>query len=224
MKPEEHLQPSAWQIWANQVQYKLEQLEHKTAAMQQQIDQLTKRLEAAESRPQYTIENIEYRFDQLKVEQLDGTLNIGMTAPGTGNSDSLLPIEQMLLPQKGQFAQMPKQPSQHSAPNNNPYGQVWNNVKKYLGNEGMQFLQALENNHRLSLDSKHKEMIIQDIEKQLPARIHYYLHEVPNRQEQMPEQNFIEQITQKTVTDCNQALRNYVDSLLYKDVKEETSK
>ncbi|SDR90385.1 Spore germination protein GerPC [Paenibacillaceae bacterium GAS479] len=58
---------------------------------------LWERLQELETKPSYTIEKLEYNFDQLKVEQLDGTLNIGMTAP---SESQLQEFGQMSLPNK----------------------------------------------------------------------------------------------------------------------------
>ncbi len=55
------------------------------------------RLQQAENQPTYTIEKLEYNFDQLKVEQLDGTLNIGMTAPSEAQMQE---FGQVSVPQK----------------------------------------------------------------------------------------------------------------------------
>lgn len=71
---------------------------------QQQISQMflymksmDERLQQAESKPAYTIEKLEYNFDQLKVEQLDGTLNIGMTTP---SESQMQEFGQLSVPQK----------------------------------------------------------------------------------------------------------------------------
>ncbi|MGN7455526.1 spore germination protein GerPC [Paenibacillus pasadenensis] len=65
--------------------------EHLTSSMKR----IESRLAELETRPSYTIEKLEYNFDQLKVEQLDGTLNIGMTAPSEAQMQE---FGQMALP------------------------------------------------------------------------------------------------------------------------------
>ena len=52
-------------------------------------------MKTAESRPLYHIDSLAYHFDQLKVEKLDGTLNIGMTPP---SEDTIKEIGQLVMP------------------------------------------------------------------------------------------------------------------------------
>ena len=61
------------------------------------LQDVENRLQQAENQPTYTIEKLEYNFDQLKVEQLDGTLNIGMTAPSEAQMQE---FGQVSVPQK----------------------------------------------------------------------------------------------------------------------------
>ena len=52
-------------------------------------------MKTAESKPLYHIDSLAYHFDQLKVEKLDGTLNIGMTPP---SEDTIKEIGQLVMP------------------------------------------------------------------------------------------------------------------------------
>ena len=46
--------------------------------LEQKISMLQTEIEELKARPYTKIDNIEYKFDQLKVEKLNGTLNIGL--------------------------------------------------------------------------------------------------------------------------------------------------
>ncbi|BBH19590.1 putative spore germination protein GerPC [Paenibacillus baekrokdamisoli] len=63
--------------------------------LSKQVDSLNERVKAAESRPVYHIDSMAYHFDQLKVEKLDGTLNIGMTPP---SEETIKEVGQLVMP------------------------------------------------------------------------------------------------------------------------------
>src|SRR4051794_24084886 len=60
-----------------------------------QLDAMNERLNAAEKEPYYHVDAIQYHFGQVKVEKLDGTLNIGMSAP---SEEQVKEIGQLVMP------------------------------------------------------------------------------------------------------------------------------
>lgn len=62
-----------------QVSDYLKQQYEKMLELESEIRRLKKELDELKGRPLYTIEKMEYRFDQLKIETLTGTLNIGIS-------------------------------------------------------------------------------------------------------------------------------------------------
>ncbi|KPC97583.1 putative spore germination protein GerPC [Geobacillus sp. BCO2] len=58
----------------------------KIRALERRLRSLEARLREMEAQPRTSIERIEYKFDQLKVETLEGTLNIGIAPPGAGGA------------------------------------------------------------------------------------------------------------------------------------------
>lgn len=150
-------------------QERIEQLERR-------MSELDDKLKKLEGKPSYTIESIEYHFDQLKVEKLEGTLNIGMTAPGIGdgkgggNGD----IEQLSV---GDALHYPSA-SPGMTPPPDPYNDIWRRLNGYLNTEAMERLLAIEHELGLPLDARHRQIIIEDVRKQLPARIHYYMQQM----------------------------------------------
>ena len=69
----------SWQSWVQQVMKHMEN-------QQQLINQLTQKIEQLQMNesPKTVIEKIEYHFDQLKIDTLEGTLQIGLTPNGSG--------------------------------------------------------------------------------------------------------------------------------------------
>lgn len=107
------IQLNPWQQWAFRVEKQLQEQQDTIAALQETVEQLKNQLQALEHQqteqaqnkftgnsqpPVFHVEKIEYHFDQLKVETLEGSLQIGMTT----SSSSQLPtmIEDIALKQQ----------------------------------------------------------------------------------------------------------------------------
>lgn len=211
MKIEE--QPSPWQAWALKVQQTIQGLEYTVGELQKQLKQLNDRLEIAEAKPSYNIESIEYHFDQLKVEQLDGTLNIGMSAPAAmgGLVGDNKPIEQLSIPQKGQFTKNDAAKAAFKTP---AYDNVLDKMKGYLGYEGLSKLQILENEYRIMLDPHHRRIIMEDIEKQLPGRIRFYIEMLTSQtQHRLSDEQLQQEVLNKTKHDSEIAMQTYLKQL-----------
>lgn len=215
MKIEE--QPSPWQAWALKVQQTIHRLEYTVGELQKQLKQLNDRLEIAEAKPSYNIESIEYHFDQLKVEQLDGTLNIGMSAPAAmgGLVGDKKPIEQLSIPQKGQFTK-----NDAKADFNTPaYDSVLDKMKGYFGYEGLSKLQMLENEYRIILDPHHRRIIMEDIEKQLPGRIRFYIEMLTSQtRHRLTDEQLQQEVLNKTKHDSEVAMQTYLKQLQSGDI------
>ncbi|KIL45645.1 spore germination protein GerPC [Jeotgalibacillus soli] len=75
----------------------IQQLYYQLSVLQQQLADCTKRLQEIEqklqgqsaSTPPIHIEKIEYNFDQLKIETLEGTLSIGLSPSDLSNHENV---------------------------------------------------------------------------------------------------------------------------------------
>ena len=80
--------------------------------MQKKIQSLEKQVSEIQNRPPVHIDRMEYKFDQLKVETLEGTLNIGL------NPSDLQGIEDYSVPNgKGKGPGLGQGPGQGSVGN-----------------------------------------------------------------------------------------------------------
>lgn len=137
-------------------QQKMQSLEQAVNALQQQYEQLKKK-------PHTTIEKIEYHFDQLKVETLEGTLNIGLN-PATFGEDT---IENFAVPK-----------SQTIIPQPTPiFRNIQTAVHEYLQKEGENIITRIEQTYHRSLDPTYRQFILEDIARQIDDRIHFYLRQ-----------------------------------------------
>ncbi|MCY9665325.1 spore germination protein GerPC [Paenibacillus alginolyticus] len=68
-----------WQQWAQQVSAYIERQKQRIDTLEQTVTKLQTDLNALKNQKGVHIDRIEYKFDQLKVEKLDGTLTIGIS-------------------------------------------------------------------------------------------------------------------------------------------------
>lgn len=164
---------SPWQMWSLEVQNKLKEQQEQLEALSAKVLELCEQIKQLEARPTYNIESIEYHFDQLKVDKLDGTLNIGMTAPGMGDETFPGSIEQLAVSKPEVFPS-----AGPSIPDLGPvYNEVFNEMTRYLDAGAPQTLLAYENQFGIPLDPYHRKIIIEDVRKQVPTRIHFYMQQ-----------------------------------------------
>ncbi|KGX92787.1 hypothetical protein N781_15065 [Pontibacillus halophilus JSM 076056 = DSM 19796] len=138
-----------------------------------QLEQLSRRVNQLEDKlntptpappPGTNIEKIEYHFDQLKIETLEGTLNIGLTpsdgAAGTGIEQ--LSIQEQPFPPKANTADMVKQ-------------NLVNGLNQYLTDQGPREIQQLSREFGQPFDHDYEQKLLDDIRKQLDARVQHYM-------------------------------------------------
>jgi len=142
--------------------------------LQKRIDILEKNISELQARPPVHVEKMEYKFDQLKVETLEGTLNIGL------NPSDLQAIDDLSIPnQKGQA-----NPKERMS----LFTELESSINEYL-DENLQTIMATTGQQlQIHVDDTYREFILQDIKKQLPNRIEYYLNQ-PIRNGNTPEQH-----------------------------------
>lgn len=78
-----------WQQWAQQVSAYIEMQKQRIDKLEQTVTKLQTDLNALKNQKGVHIDKIEYKFDQLKVEKLDGTLTIGISPSLLDNIDDL---------------------------------------------------------------------------------------------------------------------------------------
>lgn len=206
-------QLSPWQMWSLEVQHKLNEQKEQLQTLDAKVAALSEQVKKLEARPTYNIEKIEYRFDQLKVEKLDGTLNIGMTAPGTDGESFPGSIEQIEVTKPQVFPSAgPSIP-----PPSETYNAIFTEMNRYLDDAAPQRLLAFEQEFSIPLDPYHRRIIIEDVRRQLPNRIHYYMKQPDNSTaDQQPadiDETVAARVLAKTTRDADAALLAYMRQL-----------
>ncbi|MFS0593863.1 spore germination protein GerPC [Cytobacillus horneckiae] len=154
----------------------LQQLQAYIQTQEQRIKKLEKSVkklqhESAETRERQPIhiDRIEYKFDQLKVETLEGTLNIGL------NPSDFQDIDDFSVDNKE--INTPVSPKNFLKRNMD----IENEMISYIEGELPLVVAEAESKLNMSGEGSYSEFIKEDVKKQLPKRIDYYLKQSPVR-------------------------------------------
>lgn len=174
----------------------------KIQALEQRLLLLEKQLKELEQQPRTNIERIEYKFDQLKVETLEGTLNIGITPNGVGST-----IEDFAV-----------QPGKTVVPKPEPvlFRNIQEKVHAYLEKEAKETIKRFETQYAHRLDDTYRHFILQDIARQVDERIRFYLHQKMNNgyvPASDKEEAVVNEIFQKVKMDIEQSIDLFLKHL-----------
>lgn len=136
-----------------------------------------------------SIERIEYQFDQLKIETLEGTLNIGLTPNGGSQIEEMVLNQKELKQEEGMDEEDPL------------FQSVSSKLSDFLEAEAYDHLVMTEQKYHCDLTKEQRKWILDDIRKQLPQRIRHYL--------QSPDTNE-DQAFHAAKNDIIQAIDNYM--------------
>jgi spore germination protein PC len=139
---------------------RLKQLEEIVKNLSQEISNL-------KNKPSIKVERMEYKFDQLKVETLEGTLNIGL------NPSDLQGIEDFTVQGK---------PVVNSISPTDLFQitmRIEQNTLNTLESDVRSIITQYEQEKGTKIQEEYVTFILEDIKKQLHQRIEYYLNQLP---------------------------------------------
>jgi spore germination protein PC len=140
----------------------------KIKTLESLVQSLASDLNELKSKPTIQVDKIEYKFDQLKVETLEGTLNIGL------NPNDLQSIED--------FAVEGKQAVAHPFGPANQFQSTMRIEESLLQNidsEVVSIIQQFNQENQVNIEESYVAFIKDDIRKQLPNRIQFHLNQIP---------------------------------------------
>lgn len=170
--------------------------------LEQKLMNLQKELEEVKNRPTTNIDRIEYKFDQLKVETLEGTLNIGLN-PLNGEQIEDFSVAQSKM-------NIPDVRHVH----NDILNEIETEIDTFLSNECHSFIDTIEKNERYTLAEGYRDFIIEDIRKQISDRIIYYVgqHQA-ELQNPLQIANGTQTITNKVKTDIQNSITAFMKNI-----------
>ncbi|QPC46029.1 spore germination protein GerPC [Mangrovibacillus cuniculi] len=167
------------------------------------INELEKRLEIVEKkatelvdRPAIRVDKIEYKFDQLKVEQLDGTLNIGLNP---ADLQSLANDSDVSLPNQNQHNIDPATVSE----------KISSTLKSYTQEELPLVIEKMEKELSRSLSPEYHEHIQQDLLNQIDSRADFYQRTTTRHPQENAEQ-WTTRLIEQGKQDIHSAVKHYI--------------
>ncbi|MED1202480.1 spore germination protein GerPC [Heyndrickxia acidicola] len=186
----------------NQLYEYIHYQEGKIANFEKLIEKLSNEIQTLKEKPPINVEKIEYKFDQLKIERLDGTLNIGLSPTDLGN------IEDMGLP----AAQAPTPPPFFNAPEFK--SQAAGRIQQYLNENLKELIQDTENQLNMRLTQDYHDFIYQDLTGQIPQRVDHYIQMLSNQNlSNVTEDQISNQIFDQMKADIQQAVFMFLSKL-----------
>lgn len=167
--------------------------------LEQKVDLLEKRLEALKQQRAITVEKIEYNFDQLKVEKLEGSMSIGLSPSGLGNQS----VEELAV--GGQVIHTNTSRSES-------YERIQNIVLTYLEADCPDELSELENKYSIKLDEDLREKIIADLQNQAGLRIEHYMDTLMKGPQHILTPDDEQEIARRVIEDIRAGVEQFVSN------------
>lgn len=165
--------------YSEKMRHYLQLLEKRIKDLEKQVATLTNDITTIKEKPSVHIDRIDYSFDQLKVETLEGTLNIGLNPEDLSNIEELAinpnsPIKQPHAPFYPPID--PKQMMNRSM-------DIEEEMNHFIQLELPDIIRKKQTELNLPEEESYVTFIQEDITKQLPTRIQYYLQQGSNRKQ-----------------------------------------
>ncbi|ARF70146.1 hypothetical protein B7C51_23345 [Paenibacillus larvae subsp. pulvifaciens] len=180
-----------------QLIFQIQWLLEKTQLLDDRLSQLQSDIDNIKQRNPTSIDRIEYHFDQLKIERLDGTLNIGLTPNGGKSLDDLTvngqPLDQMNIRDNGN-------------------SHIHQQLIRYLYEQVPEKIRKWSEAHQVDA-SEITPAILTDIHQQLDERIRYYMHAVSDENQeadQIDEESVKMSVFEKVKYDIDTAVEQYI--------------
>ncbi|WNB91654.1 spore germination protein GerPC [Bacillus sp. NEB1478] len=181
--------------YLNKLQQMIYEQNEKIYELEKQVNQLKEQLKEINTKPQ----NVEYTFEQLKIEKLEGTLHIGL-----GHSaESKDLIEQFNVGQN--TLQMPQQQQMRASIENPGYREMLKAMDEFFVKEVPVYLRSLETKTKVPLDDAYRVFILEDVQRQVPGRIKHYLTKYEPKDERGRKD-----ILQKTKEDIYRGIETFI--------------
>ncbi|GAA0491554.1 spore germination protein GerPC [Salinibacillus aidingensis] len=182
-----------WQQYLATLDKKMKQLE-------KQVQHLESQLQSVQDKPSTNIEKIEYKFDQLKIETLEGTLNIGLSPEGLSSTEDLS------IPDNQQ-----QQQTSSSSGDQPLVRDIMQQLQPFMNQELPSKVNQFAQQAEKSFPPGFEKMIIQDVYKQLPERIQYHIRSHAENQNGLLNQHTKEQIIEEVKHEMLHSIQKFIN-------------
>lgn len=186
--------------YIQQLFYLLRTQSDQLSRMEQMLKEMRSEIDRLRQGSEKTIDRVEYNFDLLKIEKLEGTLNIGLMPKEGQSLDDITVNGQPLAQSSSGYA------------GGEQYSNIYQNVSRYLEDIVPEQIERVISEANLVPGDEYAAVMIEDIRKQLGDRITVYLKQYQTNREGMNpldvEQSIIKQVKSEIVTAVEQHLLN----------------
>ncbi|MFS8651737.1 MAG: spore germination protein GerPC [Caldibacillus sp.] len=179
-----------------QITRQLERQESSIKQLQKKQKALEKELTEVKEKPVLYIDRIEYQFDQLKIDRLEGTLNIGLNPKDLQDMDEFaidtLPFHKM----QDRYLENIREQLEHE-------------LNAYLDTELPEQIDKIKHENGLDIDESYTQFIIADIRQQLRERIDFYLKQQLQEMPQTDREDTTAIILEKIKNDIDDAVQKF---------------
>ncbi len=179
-----------------QITRQLERQESSIKQLQKKQKALEKELTEVKEKPVLYIDRIEYQFDQLKIDRLEGTLNIGLNPKDLQDMDEFaidtLPFHKM----QDRYLENIREQLEHE-------------LNAYLDTELPEQIDKIKHENGLDIDESYTQFIIADIRQQLRERIDFYLKQQLQEMPQTDREDTTAIILERIKNDIDDAVQNF---------------
>lgn len=180
----------------------IESQEKRIRRLETLLEQSVNDIAELKKKPSINVDRIEYKFDQLKVEKLDGTLNIGL------NPSDMQGIEDFAV--GNQAINTPMQPAQQMR----GVMEIEDDIVNFVDSEAESLISSYGENFNKTVDPSYHAFIKDDIKKQLPGRIEFYFNKIPlqKRQPENEAENK-QKVIQQLKSDIEKGIEAFIRNL-----------
>jgi len=185
-------------------------LAERLARAEERLAKLEAEAEEWKRRPTHAVEKIEYRFDQLKIDTLQGTLHIGIRPEQAGAEpiwslgEAELPTPNV-VPAADPIGAAPPP----AAPPPSPFLNIQRAVREYLHNAVPPLLAGLCEAAEYELEPEEVDRVVADLAAQVDGRIQYYM-KLSELDPSRDPAAFEGSVADRTIRDVEAALRSFV--------------
>jgi spore germination protein PC len=187
--------------YIHQLYQYIQRQDKRISRFERMIEELKSEVQTLKEKPPINVERLEYKFDQLKIERLDGTLNIGL------NPSDLSNIEDMDLPTtNGNPKPIVTDPSFKQ--------ELMGKLNHYVGNDVHSIIDDTEEQLGTKLDQHYHDFIVDDLHKQIPQRVDHYLNVLAGQNHgNISNEELLNQVFLRMKADIDQAVFMFVSKL-----------
>ncbi|MCM3698636.1 spore germination protein GerPC [Paenibacillus macerans] len=190
--------------WLDQINHALRWQYDKLSQLENDISALNKQLEVLKSMPRQHVDKIDYNFEQLKVENLNGTLIIGISPNDQGKIEDLsVAGKQKEDVSLGQNSDDPTESSVQT---------IKIEVQRYIKEDIASLLAEKANHRNMNLTADQLQNIMDDMIRQVDDRLAFYVAQLQEGTTNGHEQHELhEQVERRLKDDLLQATDKYID-------------